>query len=1181
MAFKVINELSFNPEFYIVVNTDIFKIEDNVLYKNEENIYSFSGTVKNFIETTNYLIVGVEDGDSFLLGLYIFNKEGAFQKKYENYARMKYITYATDKYIFYVNDDSLNMYEGVFDLETGTLAKTQSFVNMAPTDEGFLNTGCYIYYYDEETNLMHVTLIQINTETYEPRYKLYTTNFDFSQINYIKDNDIAIFSNINSVHNLLLSIPFDMITSGGQVSEYYEFNEERKVLLGCETTTVNSPIAMSTLSNNGCIYKGSDTQKYSIRVVEDSSRNVRVLIKKNNGDIISDSVEENIDYPITEIIIRDTNNLLIQFKESDGSYFTKSFMDTGYVPYIESYTYKDVTYNSQHTSKEPIVIETNDNSEEIVIIVNLGETYRYKIAFIDDSVSPIIQYEQKRVEEGVTPIYSGSTIPSKEGYTFEGWTPTPYPADKDETYRPVFEIIRVPHTITFEDSNDEPFTTFPTPVTFNNNLTRILFNVDLFNNPYIYYEDIDGSHTINFEYTNKDFQTRIIFNNIEINGETYSELNTWVDINITGDVTIQLNTSVQYYIEFRQDSFTLSTLWCNKGDTPSYSGTTPTKTGYDFIGREPEIYAADKPQVYKATFKIKTFTIRFLNDDGSVLETQTINYGTTPTYTGETPTKEGYAFNGWSPTLYPANKNQDYTATYRRTTFAITLYQNSSENNRIDKTEYLTSVGEIQGYLRQETNIINPTIIIEYNKVIDFNYIYISTFNRYYFVNSVSSVRTNLWRIELSVDVLMTYKDTILNYECFVARNENTYDAYIEDKYLPLKYEKEIEYINEWSSTDTNSFFKGYTAIITTIASNSALPKEEDIEITTPFEDGNGAVATTSTFETGSSNFKVVQFIPDVGAYGTVINRIAQEVIGDDKVASYILSFIVFPIWNPAIYSQVQYESGTKFYYGTSAIDMAELVDEGKTPISVLKGDTIAPIYMRSFGVPQKYNSFLDYEPYSTYELWLPFHGWVKLNATLVVGKVLSVYYIIQPDSTKGTILVKNETDNVVALEVPCDIGVEIAVNTTNAQEIANRKNAAAVGLGTSAAIGVAASVLGMATMNPFLMVGGVASVLGGVSNFAQQTADLRTEGKGSVNSGNEGLYSDRIIKLKITRTPLAVDDLTKYAKYIGRPLQTNVKLNTLTGYTIVGGVHIENLPQATESEKTDIENKLRKGVII
>ena len=1185
MAFKVINELSFNPEFYIVVNSDIFKIEDKVLYKNEENIYSFSGVIKNFIETTNYLIVKVEGGDSFLLGLYIFNKEGAFQRKYENGSRMKYITYATDKYIFYVNDDSLNMYEGVFDLETGTSPKTELFVNAAPVDEGFLNIGCYIYYYDEETNLMHVTLIELNTETYEPRYKLYTTNFDFSQINYIKDNDIALFSNINSTHNLLLSIPYDMITSGGQVSEYYEFNEERKVLLGCETTSVNSPIAMSTLSNNGCIYKGSDSQKYSIHVVENTSRNITINYKVlNSEEVFYTSTLNNITKPITKIEINTTLVFSVKFYESDGREYPTSYSGSvggeDILPYIESYNYKESTYLANKLSTAPTEISTNDSTEEITIIFNVGENYHYKIQFVDRSVSPGKQYQVQRLLAGSTPVYSGAT-PTKEGYTFTGWNPALYPADKDQDYNAVFEVAKIPHTITFEDSNDEPFITFPSPVTFNNNLTRILFNTDLFNNPYIYYEDIDGSHTINFEYTNKDFQTRIIFNNIEINDETYSELNTWYDINITGDVTIQLNTSVQYYIEFRQDSFTLSTLWCNKGDTPTYNGTTPTKTGYDFIGWEPEIYAADKPQVYKATFKIKTFTIRFLNDDGSVLETQTINYGTTPTYTGETPTKQGYNFNGWSPTLYPANKNQDYTATYRKSTFAITLYQNSAENNRIDKTEYLTSVGEIEGYLRQETNIINPTIVIEYNKVIDFNYIYISTFNRYYFVNRVSSVRSNLWRIELSVDVLMTYKETILNYECFVARNENTYDAYIEDKYLPLKYEKEIEYIEEWASSDTNSFFKGYTAIITTIASNSSLPKEENIEITTPFEDGNGNVATTSTFETGSSNFKVVQFIPDSSAYGTVINRIAQEVIGDDKVASYILSFIVFPIWNPAIYNQVQYESGTKFYYGESAIDMTELVTEGLTPICVLKGDTIAPIYMRSFSVPQHYNSFLDYEPYSTYELWLPFHGWVKLNATLVVGKLLAVYYIIQPDSTKGTILVKNVTDGVVALEVPCDIGVEIAVNSTNAQEIANRKNAAAVGLGTSAAIGVAASVLGMATMNPFLIMGGVASMVGGVSNFVQQTADLRTEGKGSVNSGNEGLYSDRIIKLKITRTPLAVDDLTKYAKYIGRPLQTNVKLNTLTGYTIVGGVHIENLPQATENEKQEIEKILRQGFII
>ena len=56
---------------------------------------------------------------------------------------------------------------------------------------------------------------------------------------------------------------------------------------------------------------------------------------------------------------------------------------------------------------------------------------------------------------------------------------------------------------------------------------------------------------------------------------------------------------------------------------------------------------------------------------------------------------------------------------------------------------------------------------------------------------------------------------------------------------------------------------------------------------------------------------------------------------------------------------------------------------------------------------------------------------------------------------------------------------------------------------------------------------------------------------------------------------------MTKYAKYVGRPLQTNVKLNTLTGYTIVGAVHVEDLGVATDTEKQEIETQLKKGVII
>ena len=42
-----------------------------------------------------------------------------------------------------------------------------------------------------------------------------------------------------------------------------------------------------------------------------------------------------------------------------------------------------------------------------------------------------------------------------------------------------------------------------------------------------------------------------------------------------------------------------------------------------------------------------------------------------------------------------------------------------------------------------------------------------------------------------------------------------------------------------------------------------------------------------------------------------------------------------------------------------------------------------------------------------------------------------------------------------------------------------------------------------------------------------------------------------------------------------------NYTLNELNGYTIVGGVHVENIGLATEEEKTEIEKTLRSGFIL
>lgn len=101
---------------------------------------------------------------------------------------------------------------------------------------------------------------------------------------------------------------------------------------------------------------------------------------------------------------------------------------------------------------------------------------------------------------------------------------------------------------------------------------------------------------------------------------------------------------------------------------------TVTKTGYTFAGWTPAV-AATMPAAnttYTATWTINSYTIRFLNYDGSELQSSSVNYGVTPAYTGSTPTKPNddtysYTFNTWSPAIASVTGAQDYTATFNST----------------------------------------------------------------------------------------------------------------------------------------------------------------------------------------------------------------------------------------------------------------------------------------------------------------------------------------------------------------------------------------------------------------------------------------------------------------------------------------------------------------------------------
>lgn len=120
----------------------------------------------------------------------------------------------------------------------------------------------------------------------------------------------------------------------------------------------------------------------------------------------------------------------------------------------------------------------------------------------------------------------------------------------------------------------------------------------------------------------------------------------------------------------------------------------------------------------------------------------------------------------------------------------LTLYNNASPVNAMDKS--LTQITSLTGNLREESNVINPTILFQASSISNINYAYIPELSRYYFVQEIESVRTNLWRAHLHVDVLYTYRSQIRQNHALVYRQQNRFDLMLDDGIFRCKQNPRI-----------------------------------------------------------------------------------------------------------------------------------------------------------------------------------------------------------------------------------------------------------------------------------------------------------------------------------------------------------------------------------------------------
>ena len=171
--------------------------------------------------------------------------------------------------------------------------------------------------------------------------------------------------------------------------------------------------------------------------------------------------------------------------------------------------------------------------------------------------------------------------------------------------------------------------------------------------------------------------------------------------NASDETEVTINAGRKLIATFKNaDGTTLQTVEVDYNAVPTFTGDTPTKAKtaqytYTFKGWNKTITALTDDATYTATYTntVNQYTVRFVNDDGTVLQSGKVAYGTVPKYTGKTPTKPAtaqytYTFKGWNKTLASVTGAATYTATYDSAKVKYTVTAEKCEGGKVsvDKT---------------------------------------------------------------------------------------------------------------------------------------------------------------------------------------------------------------------------------------------------------------------------------------------------------------------------------------------------------------------------------------------------------------------------------------------------------------------------------------------------------------
>ena len=212
-------------------------------------------------------------------------------------------------------------------------------------------------------------------------------------------------------------------------------------------------------------------------------------------------------------------------------------------------------------------------------------------------------------------------------------------------------------------------------------------------------------------------------------------------------------------------------------------------------------------------------------------------------------------------------------------------------------------------------------------------------------------------------------------------------------------------------------------------------------------------------------------------------------------------------------------------------------------------------INVGSITLPRKYNNFLDFEPYTKVQIYLPFYGCAMLDSSLVIGRTISIKYII--DVITATAKIKIIHDNKTLYEFKTTCGSDLPITSSNRASVEMGYLSSGVGMGVSIASG---------------------NVLGGLaSGLSMAQSQYHSSTSGNV-SGVLNFHDSRMITVLVDRP--VYTELRNFNKTHGRVCNLSKTLRDLRGFTKCA----ENVQipfNCLDEERTMIIEQLVNGVII